>query len=85
MLARVVPLRDFFLVPANYSSSRSQLVQRFGELMRKIWNPRNFKGQGRPAAVSQRMGQGSILVGEVFYFIAIKSVGAALGADSIAE
>jgi U4/U6.U5 tri-snRNP-associated protein 2 len=45
VLARIVPLRDFFLEPSNYSSSRSQLVQRFGELMRKIWNPRNFKGQ----------------------------------------
>lgn len=38
-------LRNFFLQAANYSSSRSQLVHRFGELMRKIWNPRNFKGQ----------------------------------------
>ncbi len=44
-LARTLPLRDFFLVPANYASCRSQLVQRFGELMRKLWNPRNFKGQ----------------------------------------
>ena len=51
VLARIVPLRDFFLEPSNYSSSRSQLVQRFGELMRKIWNPRNFKGQvSRPRA-----------------------------------
>lgn len=45
VLARIVPLRDFFLEPANYRDSRSQLVTRFGELMRKIWNPRNFKGQ----------------------------------------
>ena len=44
-MARTRPLRNFFLVPANYSGARSQLVQRFGELMRKIWNPRNFKGQ----------------------------------------
>jgi len=44
-LARTLPLRDYFLVPANYASCRSQLVQRFGELMRKLWNPRNFKGQ----------------------------------------
>ena len=48
-LARTLPLRDFFLVPANYASCRSQLVQRFGELMRKLWNPRNFKGQARHA------------------------------------
>jgi U4/U6.U5 tri-snRNP-associated protein 2 len=45
VLARTLPLRDFFLVPSNYAGCRSQLVQRFGELMRKIWNPRNFKGQ----------------------------------------
>ena len=49
-----MPLRDFFLVPANYSATRSQLVQRFGELMRKIWNPRNFKGQVPPAAPERR-------------------------------
>lgn len=50
VLVRVVPLRNFFLVPGNYADSRSQLVQRFGELMRKVWNPRNYKGQvrGRP-------------------------------------
>lgn len=48
LLARIVPLRNFFLQAANYSSSRSQLVHRFGELMRKIWNPRNFKGQVSP-------------------------------------
>ena len=44
-LVRVVPLRNYFLQPANYAAARSKLVQRFGELMRKIWNPRNFKGQ----------------------------------------
>jgi hypothetical protein len=37
--------RDYFLIPDNYASCKSLLVQRFGELMRKIWNPRNFKGQ----------------------------------------
>lgn len=45
ILARVVSIRNFFLDPANYASCRSLLVQRFGELVRKIWNPRNFKGQ----------------------------------------
>jgi U4/U6.U5 tri-snRNP-associated protein 2 len=51
-LARTLPLRDYFLVAANYSAARSQLVQRFGELMRKIWNPRNFKGQVPPGSAS---------------------------------
>lgn len=45
ILARVAPIRDFFLIPANYAACRSVLVQRFGELVRKIWHPRNFKGQ----------------------------------------
>lgn len=44
-LMRVTPLRDFFLIPENYGSCKSPLVQRFGELTRKIWHPRNFKGQ----------------------------------------
>lgn len=45
--------RDFFLEPANYKSVKTPLVTRFGELMRKLWNTRNFKGQvgpGSPAA-----------------------------------
>lgn len=47
-LMRVTPLRDFFLIPENYRSFKSPLVQRFGELTRKIWHPRNFKGQVSP-------------------------------------
>lgn len=44
-LSRVLPLRNFFLLPENYASCRSVLVQRFGALLRKTWNPRQFKGQ----------------------------------------
>jgi U4/U6.U5 tri-snRNP-associated protein 2 len=44
-LMRVLPIRDFFLRPENYQSSKSVLLHRFGELLRKVWNPRNFKGQ----------------------------------------
>ncbi|KAL1537272.1 U4/U6.U5 tri-snRNP-associated protein 2-like [Salvia divinorum] len=47
-LMRVTPLRNFFLIPENYSHSKSQLVHRFGELTRKIWHARNFKGQVSP-------------------------------------
>lgn len=43
-----MPVRDFFLIPGNYTSCKSLLVQRFGELLRKIWNPRNFKGHVSP-------------------------------------
>jgi len=44
-LMRVTPLRNFFLIPENYQHCESQLVHRFGELTRKIWHARNFKGQ----------------------------------------
>ncbi|PSC71207.1 U4 tri-snRNP-associated 2 [Micractinium conductrix] len=47
-LCRVHPIRDFFLRPENYASCGSLLVQRFGELVRKLWNPRAFKGQVSP-------------------------------------
>ena len=40
--------RDFFLRPQNYAGCGSLLVQRFGELVRKVWNPRAFKGQVSP-------------------------------------
>jgi len=44
-LMRVTPLRNFFLIPENYQHCKSPLVNRFGELTRKIWHARNFKGQ----------------------------------------
>ncbi|MCO5572923.1 hypothetical protein L7F22_026684 [Adiantum nelumboides] len=44
-LMRVTPLRNFFLISENYQMCKSTLVHRFGELTRKIWHPRNFKGQ----------------------------------------
>lgn len=42
-LVHIVPLRDFFLVPSNYANSPSRLLQKFGELCRKIWSKDNFK------------------------------------------
>lgn len=47
-LMRVTPLRNFFLIPENYQNSKSPLVHRFGELTRKVWHARNFKGQVSP-------------------------------------
>ncbi|XP_022716194.1 U4/U6.U5 tri-snRNP-associated protein 2-like [Durio zibethinus] len=47
-LMRATPLRNFFLIPENYQHCRSPLVHRFGELTRKIWHARNFKGQVSP-------------------------------------
>ncbi|CAH8872565.1 unnamed protein product [Trichobilharzia szidati] len=55
MLSHISPLRDFFLNTKNYENSRISsgdqmvlLVQRFGELIRKLWNPRNFKTHVSP-------------------------------------
>ncbi|TGZ52491.1 hypothetical protein CRM22_010607 [Opisthorchis felineus] len=55
MLAHVSPLRDYFLNAVNYrgmsttsSDQMHLLVQRFGELIRKLWNPRNFKTHVSP-------------------------------------
>ena len=42
------PPRDFFLRPENYAACDSLLVRRFGELVRKVWNQRAFKGQVSP-------------------------------------
>lgn len=47
-LNRVTPIRDFFLIPRNYRSCSSEIVARFGELLRKMWNTKNFKGQVSP-------------------------------------
>ena len=42
-LSHVRPLRDFFFQIEKYSDSRSGLVHRFGELVRKLWSAHNFK------------------------------------------
>ena len=52
-LARVPPLRDFFLLPENYAHIKSPLVLEFGALMRKMWSPHNFKGQVSPHELLQ--------------------------------
>lgn len=44
---------DFFLWPENYKGCKSVLVQRFGELMRKVWNMHAFKGQVSPHELMQ--------------------------------
>lgn len=56
----MLPLRDYFLREINYArvkrppgDSSFLLVQRFGELMRKLWNPRNFKAHVSPHEMLQ--------------------------------
>lgn len=59
-LCHVIPLRNYFLREINYArikrppgDSSFLLVQRFGELMRKLWNPRNFKSHVSPHEMLQ--------------------------------
>lgn len=57
-LSHVIPLRNFFLVESNYApvnpgDERYILAQRFGELIRKLWNPRNFKAHVSPHEMLQ--------------------------------
>jgi U4/U6.U5 tri-snRNP-associated protein 2 len=53
-LVRIPPLRDYFIMEENYlKSAKSPLVHRFGELIRKVWNPRNFKGHVSPHELLQ--------------------------------
>ncbi|ODN05096.1 U4/U6.U5 tri-snRNP-associated protein 2 [Orchesella cincta] len=59
-LCHVKPLRNYFLREENYRDIKRPpgdvsvlLVQRFGELMRKVWNPRNFKAHVSPHEMLQ--------------------------------
>ncbi|KAL7676248.1 hypothetical protein ACOME3_002504 [Neoechinorhynchus agilis] len=65
-LSHVKPLRDFFLLQENYEalkqrpmSASVRLVLRFGELVRKLWNPRNFKPHVSPHEMLQAIVQSS--------------------------
>jgi U4/U6.U5 tri-snRNP-associated protein 2 len=59
-LSHVTPIRNYFLEEKNYSKIKHSsgdspfaLVQRFGELIRKLWNPRNFKAHVSPHEMLQ--------------------------------
>ena len=58
-LSHVITLRNYFLIrPSRSTSTKSSddryiLTQRFGELMRKLWNPRNFKAHVSPHEMLQ--------------------------------
>ncbi|KAA0200201.1 hypothetical protein HAZT_HAZT001262 [Hyalella azteca] len=63
VLSNITPLRDYFLCPENYSHishppgsaslAMFPLITRFGELVRKLWNPRNFKAHVSPHEMLQ--------------------------------
>jgi U4/U6.U5 tri-snRNP-associated protein 2 len=48
ILARVQPIRNFFLILDGNNENYSPLVFKTGELLRKIWFPKQFKGQVSP-------------------------------------
>ncbi|KKA29591.1 hypothetical protein TD95_003465 [Thielaviopsis punctulata] len=52
-LAHVPPLRNFFLL--QDVSKRSELVQRYSLLVRKVWNPRAFKAHVSPHELLQEV------------------------------
>ncbi|KUF69638.1 mRNA-splicing protein ubp10 [Phytophthora nicotianae] len=53
-LAHVPPLRDFFLAN-KMGKVKSKLVLRFGELLRKMWSPHNFKNTISPHELVQEI------------------------------
>ncbi|KNE58658.1 hypothetical protein AMAG_04216 [Allomyces macrogynus ATCC 38327] len=58
-LAHVRPLRDFFLLQKEDDPKQSELVKRFGLLMRKLWSHRAFKGQVSPHELLQEINRAS--------------------------
>ncbi|XP_022653381.1 U4/U6.U5 tri-snRNP-associated protein 2-like isoform X1 [Varroa jacobsoni] len=59
-LSGVAPLRDYMLRDENYRDIKRPpgdnmflIVQRFGELLRKLWNPRHFKAHVSPHEMLQ--------------------------------
>lgn len=59
-LSHVSPFRNYFLREENYAGIKRPpgdqmflLTQRFGELLRKLWNPRNFKAHVSPHEMLQ--------------------------------
>lgn len=57
-LSHVIPLRNHLLIDSNYATTRPcddryLLAHRFGELVRKLWNPRNFKAHVSPHEMLQ--------------------------------
>ena len=57
IMCAIKPLRDYFLVYKDDSEIRFDLngimTQHLSELVRKVWNPRNFKGHVNPHEVMQ--------------------------------
>lgn len=68
-LAHIPPLRDFFLAN-NVGKCKSPLVLRFGELIRKMWSPHNFKNTVRALSWSLAQYYLPFLIIGVFEYLA---------------
>ncbi|KAI9272949.1 hypothetical protein BDA99DRAFT_432777 [Phascolomyces articulosus] len=58
-LIHIPSLRDYFILQDFEAQGKSQLVTRFGALVRKMWNPRAFKGQVSPHELLQEISSAS--------------------------
>ncbi|RUO96536.1 cysteine proteinase [Jimgerdemannia flammicorona] len=58
-LVHIPPLRDLFILEDFEGQNKSQLITRFGMLVRKMWNPRAFKGQVSPHELLQEISNSS--------------------------
>ncbi|KAI8354167.1 hypothetical protein BD560DRAFT_438335 [Blakeslea trispora] len=58
-LAHMPAIRDYFIVEDFEKKGASQLVCRFGALVRKMWNPKAFKGQVSPHELLQEISNAS--------------------------
>ncbi len=61
-LSRVPVLREAFLVHSAKETGYSDLVKQFAELLRKMWNPRAFKGHVSPHEFIQARFQRSFVL-----------------------
>ncbi|KAI9362402.1 hypothetical protein BD770DRAFT_470440 [Pilaira anomala] len=58
-LAHIPPIRDYFILTDFEKKGSSQLVCRLSALIRKMWNPKAFKGQVSPHELLQEISNAS--------------------------
>ncbi|KAI9478879.1 MAG: hypothetical protein EXX96DRAFT_483344 [Benjaminiella poitrasii] len=58
-LAHIPSIRDYFILEDFEKKGYPQLVCRFGALIRKMWNPKAFKGQVSPHELLQEISNAS--------------------------
>lgn len=58
-IMRCHPVRDYFIFQENYAHCNSQTIHRFGEFVRKFWNPSNYKPHVSPHELIQAISSAS--------------------------